>query len=197
MRISTRPKEDSTRFAAASTDSRLVTSQTSTSAFPPASAMLFATDSSAARVRPHSMVTAPNPASERAIAAPMPRPAPVTMATCPARKAVLSFGNPSMSPHQSSSMQSRGPHSALSVTAYFCILYNWLGRKMESCLPSEEDVLIIRPPGTKGHFASKPQFTSISRGLPGKRLGIPDKCGARAVQAECHKFSKNTLSRHY
>jgi len=46
---------------------------------------------------------------------------------------------------------------------------------MESCLPSEEDVLIIRPPGTKGHFASKPQFTSISRGLPGKRLGFPDK----------------------
>jgi len=45
-------------------------------------------------------------------------------------------------------------------------LIQWPGGKLGSCLPSEEEVLIIRPTGKEGLFASNPQFASISRGLP-------------------------------
>src|ERR1700716_4228823 len=45
-------------------------------------AMAFAVFSRAARVRPHNTAVAPMAASLRAIGAPMPRPAPVMIATC-------------------------------------------------------------------------------------------------------------------
>ena len=54
-------------------------------------------------------------------------------------------------------------------------LIQWPGGKLGSCLPSEEEVLIIRPTGKEGLFASNPQFASISRGLPGTQLGFPDR----------------------
>src|SRR5579863_1063605 len=83
-RMSTRPKDDSMRLVAASTESTLVTSQEIASALPPSPMIAFAVASSGGRVRPHKRAVAPRLVSERAIAAPMPRPAPVITATCPA-----------------------------------------------------------------------------------------------------------------
>ncbi len=62
-----------------------------TSVLPPASTMARAVSSREDLVRPSRTAVAPSAASLRAMAAPMPRPAPVTTATCPARGCLVSI----------------------------------------------------------------------------------------------------------
>src|ERR1700757_2781324 len=88
---SRRPNVLSTRVAAYSSWCSTVTSQGITSVLPPASTMARAVSSSEDFVRPSSTAVAPRAASLRAIAEPMPRPAPVTADTCPARGCLVSI----------------------------------------------------------------------------------------------------------
>src|SRR5579864_2422814 len=89
--ISRRPNVLSTRVAAYSSWCSTVTSQGITSVLPPASTMARAVSSSVDFVRPSSTAVAPRAASLRAIAEPIPRPAPVTTDTCPARGCLVSI----------------------------------------------------------------------------------------------------------
>src|ERR1700727_1731795 len=63
-----------------------------TSALPPASRMACAVESRVDWVRPQRTAVAPRAASLRAMAAPIPRPAPVITATCPTRGCPVSIG---------------------------------------------------------------------------------------------------------
>src|SRR5579864_2133117 len=89
--ISRRPNVLSTRVAAYSSWCSTVTSQGITSVLPPASTMARAVSSKVDFVRPSSTAVAPRVASLRAIAEPIPRPAPVTTDTCPARGCLVSI----------------------------------------------------------------------------------------------------------
>src|SRR5215472_2427903 len=91
IRMSNRPRVDSTRAAACCTWCKTVTSQGMTSVFPPLSEIESAVRSRVDWVRPQRATVAPRAANWRATAAPMPRPAPVTTATCPARGGVVSI----------------------------------------------------------------------------------------------------------
>src|SRR5258708_110677 len=84
------PNFCATTAASACTDSRSLTSQATVWAWPPKAERLEAVASRVVSVRPHSTTVAPSDATLSAMAAPMPRPAPVTTATCPER-GVLGF----------------------------------------------------------------------------------------------------------
>ena len=89
--MSTRPKVLSTRAAVYSSWCSTVTSQGMTSVLPPESAMARAVPSKEDCVRPRSTAVAPSAARLRAMAAPMPRPAPVMTATFPAIGCLVSI----------------------------------------------------------------------------------------------------------
>src|SRR6266852_105131 len=74
-----------TDAATDSTERRSATSHSMTVPCPPWLWIADEVASRAPRVRPHKTAWAPNWARVVAMAAPMPRPAPVTTATCPAK----------------------------------------------------------------------------------------------------------------
>src|SRR5579871_420402 len=75
------PSSPATRSTAASTWSRWLTSAPTATARPPASAISFTVPAQAASSRSRTATAIPSAASLRAVAAPMPRAAPVTIAT--------------------------------------------------------------------------------------------------------------------
>src|SRR5579859_5038518 len=75
------PSSPATRSTAASTWSRWLTSAPTANARPPASAISFTVPAQAASSRSRTPTAIPSAASLRAVAAPMPRAAPVTIAT--------------------------------------------------------------------------------------------------------------------
>ena len=97
------------------------TSQGKTSALPLASRMALAVDSRWERVRPTRTAVGPRPASLRAMAAPMPRPAPVMIATCPNKARPVSIKM--RSPFLSGAFRRHGPKGP-SAGAGICILNN-------------------------------------------------------------------------
>src|SRR5258708_21950530 len=84
-RRSARPDVRSTSAASASTELRSVTTDSAISALPPDLRMASAVPSRGVRPRPQRKVRAPIRANRPAIAAPIPPPDPVTIATCPCR----------------------------------------------------------------------------------------------------------------
>src|SRR6266536_6726193 len=90
-------KVRSTRRASPSTECTSATSHSITALWPPAFRLAAAVVSRGSRERPHNTARAPSWARLAAMAAPMPRPAPVMTATCPVRgglDAVLVNGAP-------------------------------------------------------------------------------------------------------
>src|SRR6478736_2251226 len=83
IRISRRPNVFCTLSASATTEFQSATSQAMASLCPPAERICPAVCCSRASVRPQTIVVAPRLASLVAIAAPIPRPLPVTRVTFP------------------------------------------------------------------------------------------------------------------
>src|SRR5215813_1155370 len=88
IRMSTRPRVSIAHSTRARPCSGRETSLSRTTALPRALAISVATTSSGARRRPDSTTCAPSAASMCAVERPMPVPAPVTMAICPASFAI-------------------------------------------------------------------------------------------------------------
>jgi hypothetical protein len=60
----------------------------------------------------------------------------------------------------------------LSGGRYFCILYNVEEGNRGSCLPSEEEVLIIRQTGKEGSIALNPHSPQVRGACPEANLEL-------------------------
>src|ERR1051325_1359674 len=84
--MSQRPNVFCTLRASCSTEANSVISQTTASHCPPAAEILAAVACKGSGERPHTITVAPRLARRSAIAAPMPRPPPVTIAIFPSKE---------------------------------------------------------------------------------------------------------------
>src|SRR6185369_2570822 len=179
-KISSLPNDAWTWRAIRSTEEASATSHVSACAVEPVRESREAVSSSFAFVLPHKTSDAPSSASRKAIAAPIPRPAPVTIATWPSKGRSVVMKNAS---------RLHVDDSRLRLESILACQFQHLttGRVSHCCatgLPYQGRILIIRTPEYSCHDAvcvrqeNSRLLLTVSRGLIrplGIELGLPGR----------------------